>query len=337
MKQKDPGIEAIGKIYRDLQIDTQWSRVFERGFVWWGHHHAQSVWADPPVEEDGLHISKVHAETDFLKYPERSASVETSLTVGMMTASMSGLVADRQARTINLYCNAFVHEENLFWLVSLLQTAILLQNHDATTKAYPLAHELGWEPTGSSHPTSGIRTEKDSMLDFVDPVVILAGMKPVEAISPDMFHGMSSDLSNSGLICTADDDGLSAFVPFGGGDALFRATIRDEHPELGHGFLLSLSLPPEVIGEAYDINSNLILELNRLEKETTVLGHFLGSWCLAPDRGRHKATAAYVTFIPAMACNHNVFVNMVISNLNHCRWAGETLFGDRSSRISVGC
>jgi hypothetical protein len=325
-KQNDPGIQTVGKIYRDLQIDTEWGQIFNRGFVWWGHHYAQTIWADEPVEEDGLHISKVHGEIDFLRYSEKSAFDEDTLAHGMTLASMSGPILYPKTKTITLHCSAFVHEENQFWLAPLFQLALMVQNFDAESKAEQMAEILEWKPAQSNHPTSGPRPQMDDMLNLVEAAVIPEGRKPSERLSPEMFHNMASDLKRSGLVTTSDDEGLTAYVPFGSEAALFRANIAEDHPALGKGLLLTLALPPEVISETYDINGALILELNRLEKETSEMGHFLGSWCLGKGRGAHETTPAFVTFIPAFGCNANVFTNMIFSNLNHCRWVGETLF-----------
>ena len=325
-QNSDPGIKAVGKIFRDLNIDTEWSQVFERGFVWWGHHYAQRVWADEPFEEDGLHISKVHAEMEFLRYPERSTFAEDTLASGMVVASMSGQIISDETKTLSLYCNALVHEENSFWLVRLFEVALMLQHYDVEFRADQLAQELNWTSARSSHPTSGPRAEMDEELNLVGGVIVNEGEKPFDTIKPKVFQDLASNLSDSGLITTSDPDGLTSYVPFGSETSLFRATTREEHPVLGKGLLLSLSLPPEDISEKYDINGAMIMELNRLEKETSQTAHFLGSWCLSRGRGENETTPAFVTFIPAMVCDQNVFTNMLFSTLNHCRWAGEALF-----------
>jgi hypothetical protein len=65
--KEDLGIATVQNIYQDLQIDQKWSMTDERGFTWWGHRLAQRIWADPPLEDREIPITRVHAETDFLK------------------------------------------------------------------------------------------------------------------------------------------------------------------------------------------------------------------------------------------------------------------------------
>jgi hypothetical protein len=324
--ENDPGLQTVGKIYRDFQIDTKWSQVFNRGFVWWGGHFAQTIWAEPPFEEDGLHISKVHSQIEFAEYTEISDSDQDTLALGMMLATMSGPVINLENQTISLHCSGCVHEENLFWLAPLLELAILLQNYDAVSKAKKIAEILGWAPALSLHPTSGFREEIDDMLNVIERVVIPMGQNPFEMLEPELFHNMASHLSASGLVTTADDDGLTSYVPFGNESALFRVTTSEEHPALGNGLLFTLNLPPEEINQMGKVDGSIIMKLNSLESEMGDTGHCLGSWCLTDGRGNHETTPAFVSFIPAYGCNANVLTNLVFSTLNQCRFAERLFF-----------
>ena len=324
-RQNDPGVKAIGKIYRDFQIDTQWSQVIDRGFIWWGDQFAQTIWADPPFEEDGLHISKVHGEIEFMRYHEYSELNLKILAQSMTLASMGGPTIEGENNKISMYCNAFVHEENQFWLVPLFELALILQNYTVVSRVDSIADVLSWTPARSSHPNSGERHEMDDMLNLIERAVIPMGSQSLDRIQPELFHNMASTLSESGLVTTADDDGLTSYVPFGDETALFRANTGEKHPLLGNGLLLTLTLPTGQISESYDINGHLIIVLNNSEKTSSTSGHCLGSWCLTPV-GDTGIAPAFVTFIPAYGCNANVFTNMIFSALNRCRWAGEVLF-----------
>jgi hypothetical protein len=33
----DVGLEVVQNVYREMQIDPEWSQQEDRGFVWWGH------------------------------------------------------------------------------------------------------------------------------------------------------------------------------------------------------------------------------------------------------------------------------------------------------------
>ncbi len=41
----DHGIQLVRKIFKDMNIDEEWSIETDRGFKWWGHQYAQRIWA----------------------------------------------------------------------------------------------------------------------------------------------------------------------------------------------------------------------------------------------------------------------------------------------------
>ena len=109
---KDHGIQLIRKIFKDMNIDKEWSVKTDRIFTWWGHQYAQKIWAEAPLKDNGFQVSKINAETELLKYLTRSSETERLLAIEMMKASLSGLVVDQDAEKITLRCSAYVHEDN---------------------------------------------------------------------------------------------------------------------------------------------------------------------------------------------------------------------------------
>ncbi len=61
---RDLGLEAVEQVYRDMQIDDEWSVREERGFTWWGAWLRQRVWAgeaDAVGRRDDLARPRPHA------------------------------------------------------------------------------------------------------------------------------------------------------------------------------------------------------------------------------------------------------------------------------------
>ena len=131
----DVGIQTVQEIYNSLQVDEEWSIREERGFTWWANQFKQTIWADQPIEDDDLHISRVHVETEFLKYPKRFQKVDTQLAMMMNLSTLSGLIHDARSGRLKWRCNAFVHEENKFWLMDMLYFAAIFQLKDSQTMA----------------------------------------------------------------------------------------------------------------------------------------------------------------------------------------------------------
>ena len=320
----DHGIQLVRKIFKDMNIDKEWSVETDRGFTWWGHQYAQRIWAEKPVKDNGFHVTKVNAETELLKYPTRSIETETLLAIEMMKASLSGLIIDQEADKITLRCSAFVHEENKNWLGRIFTLATIMQVIEAENKGDILPMVLELQPDKSNHPDSGVRDEMDEMLNVVDQAIIPAGREAFHSIGEFEFRRTADMLNNKNLISTADKTGLSAYLPFGDNSALLLVDTEHDHPELGKGLLIRLFLPPEKILSVTDIDGPLVMDLNSMEKKSFPSGHFLGSWCLGPV-GENVQTAVYVTFIPAIVCSPGILFNICLSTLCHGKFAKQFL------------
>jgi len=320
----DQGIQLVQKIYKDMNIDEEWSIADEKGFTWWGHQYAQRVWVDQPIDSDEFLVTKVNAETDLFRFSVRSNETETILGIEMMKASLSGLVIDQEAGRIKLRCSAYIHEENESWLGRIFSLAAIMQVIEAESKGNILAMVPELHPDKSNHPYSGVRNDMDEMLNLVTQVVIPEGNRPFHSIGDFEFRRTADILNSQNLLSTASESGLAAYTPFAGDTALLQVDTKQEHPELGKGLLIRLSLPPERIESQTAIDGRLIMDMNSKEQTSQPSGHFLGSWCLGPV-GKNAQTAVFVTFIPAIVCKPGILLNMCISTLCHSKWAEEYL------------
>jgi hypothetical protein len=320
----DHGIQLVRKIFKDMNIDEEWSIETDRAFTWWGHQYAQRIWAEQPVKDNGFHVTKVNAETELLKYPTRSTETETLLATEMMKASLNGLIINQEADKITLRCSAYVHEENQSWLGKIFSLAAIMQVIEAENKADVLAMVLELQPDKSNHPDSGVRNDMDEMLSVVDQAVIPLGREPFHSIGEFEFRRTADMLNSQNLLTTADKTGLSAYLPFGDNSALLWVDTEHEHPGLGKGLLIRLFLPPKEILSVTNIDGPFVMDLNSMEQKSFPSGHFFGSWCLGPV-GENIQTAVYVTFIPAIVCNSGILFNMCLSTLCHGKLAEQYL------------
>jgi hypothetical protein len=262
----------------------------------------------------------MHAETDFLKYPEPKAKIDNYLARKMMMASLNGYVVCGGKGRIKLRCNAFIHKENQMWLEKLFGLAAIMQMADAETTVENISQMLKLEPDYSCHPQSGLRQEADGTLKILDQLVIPEGKRPFVRIGEAQLSFVSEFLNSQNIPSTVGETILSGYVPFGRDISLLYITTDEVHPELGHGVLIRLFLPPEDIRSIAQINGSLVLDMNANEQKQSLTGHFMGSWCLGPGE-KGIDTLVFATFIPAIACTPNVFTNMVFSALGHNTWA----------------
>jgi len=320
----DSGFQTINEIYGIMQIDQEWSIRSEEGFTWWGHQFRQKIWTDTPLEENSISISRIHVETDFLKYPKRSESIDTKLAMILTLSSLSGLVHDSEKGCLKWYSRAFIHQENEEWLRNLISLAAIMQLRDAEEIAL-LSEQIELQPNLTSHPDSGPREDMDGLLAVLDQWIIPEGQKPITKIAEAEFNDIAKMLNAQNILSTASESGLAAYIPFGRDVSLIQVNIDQPHPQLGNGILLRLNLPPEDLLKLTTIDGSLIMEMNCQERNELQIGHFMGSWCLGPV-GPNSFTPVFVSFIPAVACNPTTLFNMVLSMLGHNTWAEEYFF-----------
>jgi hypothetical protein len=333
-KNDDVGIQTVQEIYNSLQVDEEWSIQEERGFTWWANRFKQTIWADQPIEDDDLHISRVHVETEFLKYPKRSEKADTQLARMLTISSLNGLIHDPQSGRLKWRCNAFIHEENNFWLMDMLCFASIFQLKDAQTMA-PFLRQLELEHDHSCHPESGPREQFDDNLKILDMTIIPEGKEPITSIGQSEFENLAQMLNNQKIFTSTGENSLAAYVPFGRDVSLLQIDMKQSHPQLGNGILYRLSLPPEDIWPVASVDGALTMDMNINEQRDWLTGHFLGSWCLGPI-GKNIWTPTFISFIPAVVCSPNVLLNMTFSTLMHNTFAEGYFFAyDRHARARV--
>jgi hypothetical protein len=330
----DVGIQTIQEIYNSMQVDQEWSICSDRGFTWWANQFKQTIWADQPVEDDSLAISRVHVETEFLKYPKRSEKIYTQLAMMMRLTTLSGLIHDPQSGRLKWRCNAFVHEENKFWLMDLLCFAAIFQLKDAQTMAL-ISKQLELEHDHSCHPESGPREQFDDNLKILDMTIIPEGQEPITSIGQSEFEDLAQMLNNQKIFTSTGEKGLAAYVPFGRDVSLLQIDMKQPHPQLGNGILYRLSLSPEDIWPVASIDGALTMDMNINEQKDWLTGHFLGSWCLG-KAGKSTLIPTFISFIPSVMCSPNVLLNMTISTLMHNTFAEGYFFAyDRHAKADV--
>jgi len=324
----DVGIETIRKVYDYLRIDKEWSLIHERGFTWWGHRQAQRVWADEPFEGSGMMISKVNAETDSLICSNRSEYPADRLATYLCDSSLSGLVLDKDR--IKYRCSAFIHEQNQHWLVPLFTLAVIMQAIEAINMCLVYEGTFGLLADHSQHPDNGPRQFSDDMLAVTGGFIEPQSEEAIKNIGEKDFVS-ASQIIGQGLGPVADGSGLSVNIPFGN-DSAWLLACKQTHPFLGKGLLITHILPADQVEAVCEINGSLIMDMNAAEQASLNTGHFLGSWCLGPPASDRK-TPVFVGFIPAVACNRSVLVNMILSAFWHNAWAEGYFFAfDRDNR-----
>jgi hypothetical protein len=123
---QDAGVGVLRDVFDALQIDDEWSEWTDRGFMWWAHRLAQRVWASAPVEQDGLPIVRVNAETDLFEVSAADwGQVAPTFEAASTFASTSGYVW--RDGVVRLRCGMIVHDEIQPFASSVMKIAVLDQ------------------------------------------------------------------------------------------------------------------------------------------------------------------------------------------------------------------
>jgi hypothetical protein len=317
----DLGIWLVDEVGHAFTLDEEWSVQTDRGFDWWGKDLVQHVWSEPPLDDDGFEIFRLHARTDLLRDFEPTDTNLAKLNVFSMFATTSGFLVDSDAGTVSLAASMYVHEETAGWVTPTFKLVCAIQAADAQIKASVLAESTGSAVAVSEHPRSGARPDLDDMLNVLEHVVAPAGERPSAWEGEEMEWTASFLSQGAGSVLTlGGESGLSAEFPFQSRTSLLTVSTRERNPQLGNGVLLTLHLPmnidePEGLRFATDLTGRELAALTR--------AHLLGSWCWRDD-GLH-----FVTFLPNIAhIGRGDLLNVVMSMGVRARWVAETFYGD---------
>jgi hypothetical protein len=110
MPVSDVGKRVVEFIRQRLQVDPEWYHPRDRGFSWWPGALAQHVWAEPPYEDDGITLARIHVRADVLRrVPDGDAL--GALAPVMEAADLSGLVWSGEDGAIQFASSFYVYEQ----------------------------------------------------------------------------------------------------------------------------------------------------------------------------------------------------------------------------------
>jgi hypothetical protein len=331
----DVGPFLVDWIYDQMQIDTEWSHREDRSFAWWPNELCQKVWAEPVRTSMDVGVCCVRAETELFSDVSASEGLFAILGALNMAANLNALVFRSDSRTIVLASSVYAHAQNIDWLKLMLQHAVAIQAAEAQAylQLIASAYERNELPCPqlavSEHPVNGPRSQPDEMLNIIGRFYAPAGRNDSTFTATD-FKQVKAMRPSPSLMTNLSDHGLTAELPFSGtvpaavgffqglfgrekpkalDSALFQASNASEHPILGSGCLVRLTLP------VADNNQELAVTMNAAECHDFVGSHGLGAWCVGPMGLTH------VLFIPSAAYLKGLIGQIMWSDAIRAQWA----------------
>jgi hypothetical protein len=292
----DAVLRTLEQIHARLLIDEQWTDRRERGFTWWAHRLAQHVDAGPPIDDDGIVVSRVTSRIPILRgVTAEPALVEAVLAEWNFIADSYCYVHDPVARTVESVQSGIVHEQTLDWRPDLLAAAFIVQLCHAEEDAPVLKRVLGGRIATSRHPARGRRREPDDMLNVVRVVFRPRGEAESPFANKFEFDTICEQVQRiNALSFGADVHGLAIEVPFGTGTALIQLNAQEPNPRIGAGLGVFVQLPTWA---SFEDCAHLAAWLNRKEAGGGILAQCCGAWTVKKHGDR--CTVARCEFLPA--------------------------------------
>lgn len=325
---EDVGPAVVDFIRSSMMVDEQWSVNAPRGFTWWGHRLAQRIWADECLRSEGVDVTVVHVETDFLRNVEDSREAREGINSLNAGTGQWAFVYYPKERKVKLHTAFCTHYQVVDWTKRLLMGAAGLQASYAHKKARACRRLFkGAEPDISPHPENGYRKEKDEIVLILD--TFLERSRYVPGIDGGEFQLVEKWLPK--LLSTYDEKGVTVEVPFSGDEpaiisvgrglapvtALLRANSVEKHPVLGRGLAVRMTLP---VSFGRDNGMEVAGKLNLRETREFTKGHLNGAWSI-----NDKTDVVFTSFLPVAFYQPRMLVNFVRSCALRSRWADEVL------------
>jgi len=321
-----PGRDVINVVLDRLEREGGWTAPRKDGFTYLGSGHATHVWADPPVFDDGFHLSRLHVETDFVRRAEKA---DDSALACLNNLFLNAIIRDPDDPTrLRLHASFFVHHDIANWVGPLFGQVIRLQAIEAARAVSPVAAQLGGVPDLTPHPEAGPRPDFDIVLEGFEAFARRRGEAPCAWPSDDYIDLARIFQRPPCLHAVADVSGLSAEFPFLGGSSLVTFVTNEDHPSLGPGLLVMLRLPGVMDdGDA----ATLAMRLNGLERTAETGVAFTGSWC------SDEKSVAWVSFFPNVVQQRGPLSLLGVNMLGRAHFTATKVYGDDWTRVPARC
>ena len=332
-QDQDIGLDVLNDCIAAMNIDAKWSIRQARSLTWWGFDLAQTIWVDEPIEDPDLSVVRINAKTDLWRDVSDNPNSDKFLSGLNMQASLNGLIYEKKKSTVSLYCSAYIHKENSSFMVPIFKIASSIQAADSLIKAnLPTESLLGgiqMVRNSTEHPTSGIRDHYDEMTEIIKELVRPHGEKESPFCETD-FTSLKNIGSNPSIMTNAGETGVTAEFPvmehgpssmnavmdddsYSPGTALFQATNKQLHPQLGSGCFIKMVLPTK------KNDADIANSLNFLEMSGDSRTHFLGTWCSGPEG------VTYISFLPTLIYRPHLLDGLFHNYSAKAQWATDIL------------
>lgn len=343
---RDDGPALLDQIQADLQMDDGWIVRSDRALTWWGEPIPITYFVSDP-----LMIGR-----------------DPSVNVVAATTVLTDVTAPSdQVLALVALANQYASAASLIWLEDERRVASVMAWHSYADVAARTSFEIGrsiasytevnarlgaWQDAiggelyTPAHPESGVRKERDDMMNLVEREIVPAGRGANRWADFDS-ESLARQLTDAGIgISTGGPSGLTvefALARDADEERLRLATSaygdpdhpRDEafderfwaptamaqlacveHPFFGQGLAGRLRFPLEVDGpEAFELANSLNIEGSRVDVPVP------GAWSVDPSSDDEVRGVAFNVFVPNWFYREDWAPNLAWQLASLSRWA----------------
>ena len=316
------GATIVEHIRERMVYDDAWERL-PNGFCYWIGNHRQEVTYNGPfdtADETGKQGWTVQIRTDYLQRKEDAQSTGLpALNDLAKSLCFSGIVIAEDGSTCSLGASGFVHEGNQAWVtLPLLQSAThqFLQCLQWPEPIPELASV--WDAYQTTPPSPGAPEMAQTLQEQVAALFKNVTTDTPSFVKDEIQNLVATFQSPPCVLCSGDDDGLTAEFPFLDRTQLL-SVKENHHSEWGKGFMIQLRLPfSNPAAETIAMSQNL----SRHEVEATNQGMCFGPWLNDVSTGN---TLSACHFIPISYLSPNLLTNYVNYFVARARWVDEIM------------
>lgn len=325
-KMADLGQAALQKVFKDLQIDEQWSTQRDRAFTWIAHRMEQTVSVSRPIQDEDVTLFLLTAETvvvEAVGAPE--PVVEQTLSDANRFSFGSCYSFDQSRQRIVATTRCWLHEGTTDWRAPIFGMYAIGQLCFAETEADYLANRCRGSVAVCAHPQSGLRQVADDMLNAVDEVYAPAGLETSRYRNEFEFDAVADAAKQSAFAATLGGtaDGIALECSFDDYTAIAIVSSDAKHRRLGAGLSVRLQLPMSISDQD---GARIAAALNRYERDDAPEPHHAGAWCVDLSPVGNRAVT-YRSFLPNWMYRNGLILDVSTACVARMRWADRKLNG----------
>lgn len=219
---------------------------------------------------------------------------------------MSGPVYDAKSKVLSFCSISRVHDRIWDWLAALISVSSILQIQYAHFNGEDLLKLLGGELAYSEHPSSGLRSEPDELVNSIIPLLQNSGREPSQWTENE-FQKVVDDFAKMypSIKSTHGPNGMTIEFPYGNFTSLCQFDSNESHPQLGNGLCILQRFPVGFKSDAEGILT--ALDLNKAFLQDRPAGYGFGSFCY------DKGDICFNGFIPNFAYRGGLLLNFLFA------------------------